>query len=945
MTAHPIMTGIGALIGSVVMIRFAGARLAAGQAAKGSAAVSKPFSVSRLIGAPIAATLSGISRIATRGVGVNAATRVGTFFRTVRSGGGVKAGVMHGSRGMSVGRPLGASIDDIAANADEILTFINAPAASVLKGRSLARAQAVQQLVLEGGQAGKALVPLITSRTSGPALRAAVTSAQTNMLTARAVWWPGFGNTPSWGKLLSSPNPLKHIGAITVGNVLIKAPSAVLRMAIPMAIGAAGLDILLGFMKSGYGSLVGSYKKDMARVRARLKLSPADDNLFPPNPASYMTLGFWQRKGVWEKTTLWTRQFAAGIAATFTGTTITTIRDWWKKAFEMPDPHMLEKRVRPTACRYKLVNQTIFDTFEEMSLRHPGWIYGARPYGNEFRYTMFFGLPSQRYWSKPGSRDFITRINKLHSYIVSMIEQDEIDVSVMEAQLKEAYGSEESERMSDEAWAALADIGLRESQTGPNAPTPPVLVRGGTEHKNMLKQAALTKLIPEYLSGMEQRFVPFRRYHILSSDQDIVSNGIVSSETSVVNNVLVSYLKMDSETGSVTNTVQSLDMQASSSIPDYMLNMATVQYPNCTGYGMAVRYGQGSLMTGLKSMYKGEIMILGNARIRPWDVCILMDDYNDMAGPVEVESVIHMFSHETGFLTEIKPNALVYANEISSWPVLEGVKLFAMAYQSLNSDSKTIASRLDNDIGATRLVGGSSAVVDRFTDENMSADDIRNIEHFRERYAATFGTDNPIDEFRNVLRESDLGQATGIDMIAPRFGTTTTSGLAAVFGSAALVFGGARTLSPWLSGGKRLMGFLGGAAGAGAGGTIVWNNRKHLANSAAWMVGMNLLFSKAMEEETVNVIPLLKNGKPIVAGLTLKSPAEMFSSILGAVTNSAEDTINGITTLNEEYSRYREHSWAAFDELHQGRSGFIDKMAHRVSFFNDWKATLPDGPR
>ena len=120
-------------------------------------------------------------------------------------------------------------------------------------------------------------------------------------------------------------------------------------------------------------------------------------------------------------------------------------------------------------------------------------------------------------------------------------------------------------------------------------------------------------------------------------------------------------------------------MKAHSSIDEDKLRMQNISYPNCRGYYSALRYGMGSLIHSMKEMYRGEITILGNNRIRPWDICILHDTYNDMAGPVEVESVTHMFSHQTGFLTEIKPNALVIGNEVSSWPILEGLKIFQMA--------------------------------------------------------------------------------------------------------------------------------------------------------------------------------------------------------------------------------------------------------------------------
>jgi hypothetical protein len=62
------------------------------------------------------------------------------------------------------------------------------------------------------------------------------------------------------------------------------------------------------------------------------------------------------------------------------------------------------------------------------------------------------------------------------------------------------------------------------------------------------------------------------------------------------------------------------------------------------------------LMTALKDVYRGEITILGNPKIRPYDIVFLMDNYNDFSGPVEVEQVVHTISPQTGFLTQIVPD-------------------------------------------------------------------------------------------------------------------------------------------------------------------------------------------------------------------------------------------------------------------------------------------------
>lgn len=68
-------------------------------------------------------------------------------------------------------------------------------------------------------------------------------------------------------------------------------------------------------------------------------------------------------------------------------------------------------------------------------------------------------------------------------------------------------------------------------------------------------------------------------------------------------------------------------------------------------------------MRNLKDIYKGEIIILGNAKIKPFDICYLMDETNDMVGAFEVEEVQHIFDQQSGFRTEIKPDMLVQASE------------------------------------------------------------------------------------------------------------------------------------------------------------------------------------------------------------------------------------------------------------------------------------------
>ena len=191
--------------------------------------------------------------------------------------------------------------------------------------------------------------------------------------------------------------------------------------------GALGVG---GAMSNLYENTIGAYSREYALTKARLYLSPQDDNLYPPSPKDYMDfdyreIGFLDRISNFIKSgtffTIQTAGSALGVAEAAKFGRENQIQQWWDQWNQGIPPHLLEKRVTPEECEYKLRNSTIWDVFHEMTLRHPGWVYGARPYGTRFRYTMFFGVPSQRYWAKPASDRFIWRMKILRDFATKTI--------------------------------------------------------------------------------------------------------------------------------------------------------------------------------------------------------------------------------------------------------------------------------------------------------------------------------------------------------------------------------------------------------------------------------------------------------------------------------------------------------------------------------------------
>jgi len=695
------------------------------------------------------------------------------------------------------------------------------------------------------------------------------------------------------------------------------------------------------------------YKRDIARV----KLTPADDNIYPPNPLSYMRLGWAsqdrEQRGWFSRLAWWT----GGLITRSSAIQMEEFRQMFN-LWRTPSARQLSKRMFPEHAQYKIENTTIWQVFEEMTLRHPGWIHAAVPYGNAFRYTMFFGVPSQRYWSKPATNGFVARMNALREQLIS---GNSTSISVNDERYKKLYGENRSataRELWDRERAALAEsiqedptayLNMGEIADGVfSAGHSPAVV---TDEQLAEMDAAIqnveelfededkaevyygirlqNKILREYLMGLENRFVPFRRYHYLTSESDIVHNGIISSEHNVVNAVTVAYKDFSTRDSGPS---KSTTLKASTFIPDNLINMAPVSYPNCIGYDGSLRYGMGSLIYGLKQMYQGEIMVLGNPRIKPWDHCILADEYNDMAGPVEVESVVHMFSHETGYLTEIKPNAVVIANEVSSWPVQEALKLWIAAVRS-HHDHTGGADTTDMSLGEAAW--------------NNVAADPRLAAHMNERWGTMMTEGLDLEDFFGTAQtpgeqpyrtgasgSSTLGTAGyvigglaaglgaygvfrlgGAGLTKGVVGSLDDGMLAALgrnmnLSTTALPSGnGLTTLMRGKLAGRLFA--LAGSAGAGlyAGSRI----EGYLgSDSGMWLLTSPLLFAKLMEEETCLVIPLTKGGEPIVSGMSLKDPMMLWRNIFGRMQLEIDDVIKGTQDYAVHLKSYGSNWWRAY---------------------------------
>lgn len=173
-------------------------------------------------------------------------------------------------------------------------------------------------------------------------------------------------------------------------------------------------------------------------------------------------------------------------------------------------------------------------------------------------------------------------------------------------------------------------------------------------------------------------FKPFRDYHPVFAEHDIIDNSIVASTSAMHNTVLVRGPKEALSKPDTTMTTESGERvyaedknwrswPTSEGIPFHpklkrssrKLGIAVEE--NCNSLERTAQCLMSNMAEGLRPMYRGELKIIGRV-VFPWDIMIINDSYNSMYGAIEVERVTHEFNSETGWVTTIVPNAYCHAN-------------------------------------------------------------------------------------------------------------------------------------------------------------------------------------------------------------------------------------------------------------------------------------------
>ena len=191
---------------------------------------------------------------------------------------------------------------------------------------------------------------------------------------------------------------------------------------------------------------------------------------------------------------------------------------------------------------------------------------------------------------------------------------------------------------------------------------------------------AYTKTDGKYIEKRK----PFQQFHHYDSYTDIIFNSIKASDKNIKTNAVGVWEGTDVWWGQEQKTCGPLYLDINI-YPEHQKSMTVdtgliasgnggIDIPFITHFSeewnlnaetnkvnksLAERITGNTLRETLKNMYQGEICVIGDPSVKPYDRISITDSYEDMVGQMEVEAVVYSMNFNTGFTTTVYPDLIV----------------------------------------------------------------------------------------------------------------------------------------------------------------------------------------------------------------------------------------------------------------------------------------------
>lgn len=184
-------------------------------------------------------------------------------------------------------------------------------------------------------------------------------------------------------------------------------------------------------------------------------------------------------------------------------------------------------------------------------------------------------------------------------------------------------------------------------------------------------------LIREPVGGYRK---PYSQFKIYLSDIDIIKNEIKATSQYMYTNVIGVYNEKD-------KPKKTMVVQLDSDIYPDKQKTALVHIPlkasKFFNFWTQERYALSAATSALrdyvKEMYQGDLIVLGDPTTKPYDTMYIADRFTDMNGNAWVKRVVHHFSFETGFVTNISPDCISIIDDRQGISLQQWLASFAIS--------------------------------------------------------------------------------------------------------------------------------------------------------------------------------------------------------------------------------------------------------------------------
>jgi len=308
--------------------------------------------------------------------------------------------------------------------------------------------------------------------------------------------------------------------------------------------------------------------------------------------------------------------------------------------------------IQSVFTNYYVYNMTPWEVADEMTYRYPGYILKVLPY--EDRNTLYYG---------PADGNYFARAMKLgekleyHSWMKEHKAEYDAAVAAM------GYGYTEYE---------YRDVFTKQIRNDAK-----ILKEGNKYRLKTLK--------------------PVRQYINARSSVNIIANNIKADYRDVYTRVQVPYARPDGVGDKEGWKLQDwggnfITMQMNDFLADEDIRSTQLNFPNCVGKEGeatgAYRYGTHELWRQSKKLYKGNIQLLAEPTLKPYDYIILDDTHSNTFGPVVVREHILSIAPGEGAVSSVVPGMVSDVTNMVSMTMLDTVRYYISSKNNIDDTER-----------------------------------------------------------------------------------------------------------------------------------------------------------------------------------------------------------------------------------------------------------------